>query len=107
MKISISLTLEEIYTGVNKKVKMSRDDVIKYQILTHCFLNDIQISNSDNILNFADDLVISTKVMGKLVLDENVNSLNYNIETVNKIVYIRSCHEIILNFPCPFCKDSI
>ena len=51
-------------------------------------INEIQISNSDNILNFADDLVISTKVMGKLVLDENVNSLNYNIETVNKIVYI-------------------
>ena len=36
-----------IVNKVNKKVKMSRDDVIKYQILTHCFLNDIQISNSD------------------------------------------------------------
>ena len=32
---------------VDKRVKMSKDDVIKYQILTHCFLNDIQISNSD------------------------------------------------------------
>ena len=51
-------------------------------------INEIQISNSDNILNFADDLVISTKVLGKLMLDENINSLNYNIETVNKIVYI-------------------
>ena len=36
-----------IVNKVNKKVKMSRDDVIKYQILTHCFLNDIQISKSD------------------------------------------------------------
>jgi hypothetical protein len=36
-----------IVNKVNKKVKMSKDDVIKYQILTHCFLNDIQISNSD------------------------------------------------------------
>jgi hypothetical protein len=26
---------------------MGKDDVIKYQILTHCFLNNIQISNSD------------------------------------------------------------
>tara|TARA_Y100000992_G_C21236975_1_gene478665 strand:+ start:610 stop:1146 length:537 start_codon:yes stop_codon:yes gene_type:complete len=51
-------------------------------------INEIQISNSDNILNFADDLVISTKVLGKFVLDEDINSLNYNIETVNKIVYI-------------------
>ena len=34
---------------VDKKVKMSKDEVIKYQILTYCFLNDIQISNSDLI----------------------------------------------------------
>ena len=51
-------------------------------------INEIQISDSDSILNFADDLVISTKVMAKIMLDEDVNSLNYNIETVNKIVYI-------------------
>ena len=51
-------------------------------------INEIQISQSDSILNFADDLVISTKVMAKIMLDEDVNSLNYNIETVNKIVYI-------------------
>ena len=51
-------------------------------------INEIQISESDNILNFADDLVISTKVLAKLMLDEEINSLNYNIETVNKIVYI-------------------
>tara|TARA_E500000331_G_scaffold201883_1_gene193825 strand:- start:659 stop:1249 length:591 start_codon:yes stop_codon:yes gene_type:complete len=51
-------------------------------------INEIQISESDSILNFTDDLVISTKVMAKIMLDEDVNSLNYNIETVNKIVYI-------------------
>ena len=51
-------------------------------------INEIQVSNSDSILNFADDLVISTKVIGKLMLDENVNSLNFNVETVNKVVYI-------------------
>ena len=51
-------------------------------------LNEIQISNSDNIINFADDLGISTKVKGKLILNENVNSLNHSIETVNKLVYI-------------------
>jgi osmotically-inducible protein OsmY len=51
-------------------------------------INEIQITQSDSILNFADDLVISTKVYAKLMLDEEVNSLNYNIETVNKVVYI-------------------
>ncbi len=51
-------------------------------------INEIQISNSDSILNFADDLIISTKILGKLMLEEKVNSLNYNVETVNKLVYI-------------------
>ena len=51
-------------------------------------INEIQISNSNNIINFADDLVISTKVKGKLILNENINSLNYSIETANKLVYI-------------------
>ena len=32
---------------IDKRIKMSKDEVIKYQILTHCFLNDIQISVSD------------------------------------------------------------
>ena len=36
-----------IVNRVDKKVKMSKDQVIRYQILTHCFLNDIQISTSD------------------------------------------------------------
>ena len=36
-----------IVNRVNKKVKMSRDEVIKYQILTYCFLNNIQLSKSD------------------------------------------------------------
>ena len=36
-----------IVNRVDKKVKMSKDQVIKYQILTHCFLNDVQISSSD------------------------------------------------------------
>ena len=36
-----------VVNKVEKKVKMSKDEIVKYQILTHCFLNDIQISKSD------------------------------------------------------------
>jgi hypothetical protein len=36
-----------VVNKVDKRVKTSRDLVIKYQILTYCFLNEIQISNSD------------------------------------------------------------
>lgn len=32
---------------VDKRVKLDKRDVVRYQILTHCFLNGIQISDSD------------------------------------------------------------
>jgi osmotically-inducible protein OsmY len=51
-------------------------------------LNELQISNSDSILDYADDLIISTKIRAKILLDSNINNLNFSIETVNSIVYI-------------------
>jgi hypothetical protein len=36
-----------IVNKVDKKIKVSIDDVIRYQILTYCFFNNIQISKSD------------------------------------------------------------
>ena len=39
---------------VDKKVKIGKEKVIKYQLLTFCFLNDIQVSNSD--LSFLTEL---------------------------------------------------
>ena len=36
-----------VVNKVDKRVKTSKDEVIKYQILTYCFLNNIQISLSD------------------------------------------------------------
>ena len=32
---------------VQKKVKMSKWDVVKFQILTHCYINKITMSESD------------------------------------------------------------
>jgi len=32
---------------VEKKIKTNRESVIKYQILTYCFFNAVQISQSD------------------------------------------------------------
>ena len=51
-------------------------------------INEIQISDNDNILDYADDLVISTKINAKLLINKEINNLNYNIDTVNKIVYV-------------------
>jgi hypothetical protein len=32
---------------VQKKVIMSKKDIIKFQLITHCYLNRITVSNSD------------------------------------------------------------
>lgn len=32
---------------VQKRIRMSKNDIIKYQILTHCYINRIQVSSSD------------------------------------------------------------
>lgn len=42
-----------IVNQVDKKVKMTKWDIVKYQILTHCYLNKISVSESDlNCLTF-------------------------------------------------------
>ena len=51
-------------------------------------INELQISNDDNILSFADDLVISAKIKGKLLINSELPYPNYSVETVNGIVYI-------------------
>tara|TARA_B100000686_G_C16481014_1_gene807053 strand:+ start:23 stop:625 length:603 start_codon:yes stop_codon:yes gene_type:complete len=51
-------------------------------------INELQISNDDSILSFADDLVITTKIKGKLLLNSESPYMNYTVETVNGIVYI-------------------
>ena len=32
---------------VQKKVRMGHRDIIKYQLITHCFMNSIQLSNNE------------------------------------------------------------
>ena len=51
-------------------------------------INELQINNDSNILDFADDLIISSKIKGKLLLDSELPYLNYTVETVNGIVYL-------------------
>ena len=47
-------------------------------------INELQISNDDNILSF----VISAKIKGKLLLNSETEYMNYTVETVNGIVYL-------------------
>ena len=36
-----------IVNQVSKKVKLDKQDIVKYQLLTHCYLEKINVSNAD------------------------------------------------------------
>ncbi len=51
-------------------------------------LNEIQVSDKSSLSNYAKDVWISTQLRAALLTDRDVSDINYNVETVNGIVYL-------------------
>lgn len=51
-------------------------------------INEIQVADDSGILNYARDTWISAQLKGKLLVDGDVLSINYSVETVNGTVYL-------------------
>ncbi|MFP6741513.1 MAG: BON domain-containing protein [Alphaproteobacteria bacterium] len=51
-------------------------------------LNEIQVTDQGGLINFARDTWVTTQLRSKLLLDENVRAINFNVETVNGVVYL-------------------
>lgn len=51
-------------------------------------LNEIQVTNGSGLADFARDTWISTQLRTKLLLDRDIKALNYNVETVNGVIYM-------------------
>jgi osmotically-inducible protein OsmY len=51
-------------------------------------INEIQVTDQGGIANYADDTWISTQLKTKMLLNKDVLSINYNVETVNGTVYL-------------------
>jgi len=51
-------------------------------------INEIQINNDESILDYADDLIMKTKINARLLLEQDVLNINYSVEVVNGIVYL-------------------
>ena len=51
-------------------------------------INEIRIDRSGGIAGFAHDTWISTQLKAKLLLDREVASVNYSVETVSGTVYL-------------------
>ncbi len=51
-------------------------------------INEIKVADSDGVIGFAKDAWISTRLRSSLVLDKEVESINYSIDTVQGTVYL-------------------
>ncbi len=51
-------------------------------------LNEIQVTDRGGLVDFALDTWISTQLRTKLLLDREIKALNYNVETVNGVIYM-------------------
>ena len=61
-------------------------------------LNEIQVTDKGGLVDFALDTWISTQLRTKLLLDKDIRAINYNVETVNGVIYMigvaRGGHEL-------------
>lgn len=51
-------------------------------------INEIQITDKSGIGDVANDFWINTQVNAKLLVEKNVRSINYSVDTINGIVYL-------------------
>ena len=51
-------------------------------------INEIEISDKSGFGNYARDVQISTELRSTLIVDKEVSSINYSIETVNQTIYL-------------------
>ena len=53
-------------------------------------VNEIQVTDQGGIVNYARDTWISTQLTAEMLLDIDIFDINYNIETINGVIYVVS-----------------
>ena len=51
-------------------------------------LNEVEVTDKSNLVDYAKDVWITTQLRGKLLGDRLVSDINYSIETVNGVIYL-------------------
>lgn len=51
-------------------------------------INEIQLAPSTGVADYSRDAWITGQIKSKMTFDEKILSINYHVETVNKIVYL-------------------
>ncbi len=79
-----------LISGVVQDMKLQEDAVrIAWQPpAVRDVINEIEVRNSGGIQEYARDSWIATQVRAKLLFAQDVNSLNYSVESVGGTVYL-------------------
>jgi osmotically-inducible protein OsmY len=51
-------------------------------------IDEVQVNDKAGIVDYARDTWIDTQIRSRLLFEKNLRSVNYNIETVNGVVYL-------------------
>jgi len=51
-------------------------------------INEIEVKDKSSLTDSAQDVWIATQLKTKLLVDSEVSSINYSIETVNQVIYL-------------------
>jgi osmotically-inducible protein OsmY len=51
-------------------------------------INELQVNDTSDLLDAAEDAWISAQLSTEMLFDEEISSINYNVETVNGVVYL-------------------
>ena len=51
-------------------------------------INELQVTDDSGVVDYAKDIWISAQLKTRLLFDEQIHAINYNVETVNGSVYM-------------------
>ncbi len=90
---SVSFSVIEGRVLLKGLVSKQEDRILALQIAWQAsgvreVINAIQITDQGGIVNYARDTWISTQLKAEVLFDKDVYAINYNIETLNGIIYI-------------------
>ena len=51
-------------------------------------INELQVTDDSGVVDYAKDIWISAQLKTRLLFDEQIHAINYNVETVNGSIYM-------------------
>lgn len=90
-KVGITVSEGMVLLTGQVKTQGMRDDAVRLSWRASGVkevINRVQVTARGGIVDYARDSWVTSQLVGKLLLDENVQSINYDVKTVGGVVYL-------------------